>query len=134
MTDNAWWTLRKEGAAIYVAYGLNPGANLYANGIQMKKGPPVTISMDLEANRSKRVKLASRRIDAEDLAEKISELKSIELRDSHVLRNLRLHLKFTDNPTPPWRLVLILEGEHDFRVDPEYRDRPDTLILKVVES
>jgi hypothetical protein len=97
MVDNHWWSLRKGSSLVYIVYGLNPGAKLYATNLQMQKGPPVTISMDLGSNLRKRSKLSNLRIDAEDLAEKIGELKRIELSDSGDLDRLTHHLKFADD-------------------------------------
>ena len=47
-----------------------------------------------------------------------------------ILERLRRHLHYTENKTTPWRLLINLEGEHEFAVEPEYSE-PDHLVLRV---
>lgn len=98
----------------------------------MQKGPPVAIRVDLERNLRTRAKGVSTFVDALDLAEggHINTLKRIDFRDAHILERLRRHLHYTENKTTPWRLLINLEGEHEFAVEPEYSE-PDHLVLRV---
>ena len=93
MVDDGWWTFKKRDVAIYAIYALNPGAHLYATEVKLK-WTSGRISMDSESNLHKRSKLSNLRIDAEDLVEKITEVKRLELRDSTVIEKLGYPLRF----------------------------------------
>jgi hypothetical protein len=89
--------------------------------------------LNLETNLRTRSKNTGTYVDTESLANgEIRNLKSIELSQAQILSTLRNYLDDTENATPPWRLIINLRGQYEFVVDPEYRDRPNTLILRVL--
>ena len=130
--DSHWWSLRKGITHIHVTYGHDYDTTLFATDVQMQKGPPVAIRVDLERNLRTRAKGVSTFVDALDLAEggRINTLKRVDFRDAHILERLRRHLHYTENKTTPWRLLINLEREHEFAVEPEYSE-PDHLVLRV---
>lgn len=126
-----WWSLRKGPALIYIEYG-HTNADLHATDFRLHKGPPVTVELDLEHNLRTRHKGVGTYVDAQALADgDIRRLTSLKLDDTHVLTGLRHHLKHTADTKPPWRLVIMLRGRHEFTVRPEYRDRE--LVLRCID-
>ena len=129
--DSHWWSLRKAVTHIHVTYGHDYDRTLFATDVQMQKGPPIAIRVDLERNLRTRVKGVATFVEALDLAEgRIKTLKRMDFRDAHILERLRRHLHYTENKTTPWRLLINLGGEHEFAVEPEYSE-PDHLVLRV---
>ena len=66
MADEHWWPLLKGSAIIYVGYG-GTFTHLSATDFQMRKGPPVTIALDLNGNLRTRNKRSNMYIDAKAL-------------------------------------------------------------------
>jgi len=132
MTDKLWRRLRKGTSLIYVEYGLTP-ATLFATDVRMQKGPPITIGLDLGKNLRTRNIQENTYIDAKELADgEMRRLKRMELHDAYVLTHLRRFLRDTNYGAAPWRLVVSLEGQHEFPVEAQLRG--GDLILRVVES
>ena len=98
--DSHWWSLRKAVTHIHVTYGHDYDRTLFATDVQMQKGPPIAIRVDLERNLRTRVKGVGTFVDALDLAEgRINTLKRMDFRDAHIFERLRRHLRYTENKT-----------------------------------
>lgn len=135
MADEHWWPLLKGSAIIYVGYG-GTFTHLSATDFQMRKGPPVTIALDLNGNLRTRNKRSNMYIDAKALAAgDIRRLTRVELPSGgKFLSHLRRYLDHADDTSTPWNLIVNLEGEYRFTVEPEWREIDLVLLVSRLEE
>jgi hypothetical protein len=135
LTGHHWWTLRHGRTIVYVEWGQAYGT-VFGTDFKMRKGPPVTLALNLDRNLRTRSMTAGTYRDAEALAHGgFRELRLVQISDEHISLGLQFLLQHTEDISPPWRLLLELRGDiHDFEVDPEFRasgDEHDLLRLRV---
>ncbi|MCI5168122.1 MAG: hypothetical protein D3903_19050 [Candidatus Electrothrix sp. GM3_4] len=131
------YSLRKTSIWLSLYFGDNHD-NFLADNIEATIGPTITVSFDLNVNLRTNNKQEWSYIDAEKLAQgKIKQLTKLECYDNYVLSQLKKLLdrliKAKQAPRGNWRLIIQLNGDHEFDVIPEYRS-PDTLVLRIART
>jgi hypothetical protein len=131
-----WYSLRKTSVSLYLEYGSTYTGNLSADNIEAAAIDfTLMVKFDLNRNLRTRNKAENSFIDAQELAQgKINQLTCLQCDDKHVLSQLMNLLKRLINteqaPNGNWRLIIKLNGDHEFDVIPEFRS-PNTLVLRV---
>jgi hypothetical protein len=136
MTEHQWWTLRHGTTIVYVEWGEVYGT-VFGTDFKMRKGPPVTLALNLDRNFRTRSTTTGTYRAADALAQGgLRELRLVQISDEHIFLGLQFLLQHTEDTSPPWRLLLELRGNiHELAVDPEFRpsgDQHDLLLLRVV--
>lgn len=129
-------TLRKTKAHVSLTYGHTFTNNLYAENIAAGIDDTVTVSFDLDCNLRTRNKQTNTYVDARDLADgDIARLETLQFDDDGVLKRISKMLDGIDPLPETWRLIILLDGKHEFDVRPEYNkiNNYGSLTLAVIE-
>jgi hypothetical protein len=132
-----WIYLAKGHRQLYVEFGRGGGrCHQWSAGIEARATNPIELRFDLDLNLRVRSKSGNQYLDARTLADgAIGKLELLQWDDEKALTRLRSLLRDADHPKPPWRLTVLLQGEHQFMVDPEAPpDWPGRVYLWVLDS
>ena len=116
-------SLRNGGVNIYIEYGNSISGNLFAYDLQVRAGQAVTLVMNLDLNLRALNKASPTYNDADGLAQgKIRELRRLVISDNILVERLQEYLGTSEvRNGQRWEVIIILNGEHNFSVRPEYR-------------
>ena len=122
MTEPHWWTLYNGTTILYVEWGEAHGT-VFGTDFKMSKGPPVTLSLNLDRNFRASSATSGTFRDAQALAQGgVRDLRLVQISDEQISLGLHFLLEQLDDTSPPWRLLLNVRGDmHVVDVDPEFR-------------
>lgn len=129
-------TIRTTKAHVSLTYARTFTNNLYAENISAGIDETVTLSFDLNCNLRTRNKQTNTYVDARNLADgDIARLETLQFDDDGVLKHISKMLNGIDPLPEIWRLIILLDREHEFDVRPEYNkiNNYGSLTLTVIE-
>lgn len=128
-----WTDLRKGSTHLHVEYGHAHTNSLFGHAVRARAANTVDLSIDLNPNLRGRNKSTNTYYDARELADgAIDRLTLVQLADEHILGGLERVLQHCNGVPDEWTLLVELEGQHRFRVQPQVRSH-GTLCLYVVK-
>ncbi len=123
--------LRKGPCSIYLEYSGNFSGNLIARDIQLRRGDPTEISIDLSQNLRVRNRRGNNFADATALAEgEVLGLSLAQVSERQVVDALARWAP--DLTGSRWRLILKLRRSHIFAVEPHLTG--NDLFLRVAQA
>ena len=122
MTEDHWWTLYHGTTILYVEWSDAHGT-VFGTDFKMCKGPPVTLSLNLDRNFRTRSTTTGTFRDAQALAQGgLRDLRLLQISDEQISLGLHFLLEHIEDTSPPWRLLLRVHGDmYNFDVEPEFR-------------
>jgi len=132
-----WIMLNKGSVNVFFEYGQGDfTSNLFITNTQIGiDGQDIYIKVDLNSNLRIRNKQANTYFDAKDFLDgNIKEIRILQIDEEGIIKRIVDVLRRNKVENGAWYLIIDLQGEHIFKVEPEYKseDGIKTLFLNIV--